>query len=389
LVRQTRGRSDAREDVAVLDLDQVLAEAVERGASDVHIKVGSPPHIRLDGELVTVSDEPVQAADTERVAFAVMPKMRAEEFIATNEADFAYGLSGVGRFRVNVFRQRGTVGMVLRHILPGIPPMEELGLPPVCRRLAEEKRGLVLVTGPTGSGKTTTLAAMIDHINETEARHIVTIEDPIEVLHPDKKSIINQREVGSDTTDFLGALKRALRQDPDVILIGEMRDPETVWAALSAAETGHLVFSTLHTMGAGETINRVIDFFPPYQQQQVRMSLAGALKGIVSQRLVQRSDTDGRVPAMEVLVSTGRVFDKIADATQTHELEEIIADGAYYGMQTFDQSLLHLYADKIVSRRDALSTASNPHDLRLKMEQYEMTKEHAAATPAPALAQSA
>jgi twitching motility protein PilT len=381
-------RTDAREDVAVLDLDQVLREAVDRGASDIHIKVGSPPHIRLDGELVPVAEDPVQAADTERVAFAVMPKIRAEEFIASNEADFAYALNDVGRFRVNVFRQRGSVALVLRHILPGIPPMEELGLPPVVRRLAEEKRGLVLVTGPTGSGKTTTLAAMIDHINETQARHIVTIEDPIEVLHPDKRSIINQREVGADTTDFLGALKRALRQDPDVILIGEMRDPETVWAALSAAETGHLVFSTLHTMGAGETINRVIDFFPPYQQQQVRMSIAGALKGIVSQRLVQRCDRDGRVPAMEVLVSTGRVFDKIADSTQTHELEEIIADGEYYGMQTFDQSLLHLYADGVVSRRDALSTASNPHDLRLKMEHYELTREQA-APPAPSLVHSA
>jgi twitching motility protein PilT len=373
----------------VLDLDQVLREAVERGASDVHIKVGSPPHIRLDGELVTVSEELIQPADTERVAFAVMPKLRAEEFIATNEADFAYALHGVGRFRVNVFRQRGTVGMVLRHILPGIPPMEELGLPPVVRRLAEEKRGMVLVTGPTGSGKTTTLAAMIDHVNTTQARHIVTIEDPIEVLHTDKRSIINQREVGDDTVDFLSALKRALRQDPDVILIGEMRDPETVWAALSAAETGHLVFSTLHTMGAAETINRVIDFFPPYQQQQVRMSLAGALKGIVSQRLVPRCDRDGRVPAMEVLVSTGRVFDKIADATQTHELEEIIADGEYYGMQTFDQSLLRLYADGAVSRRDALSTASNAHDLRLKMEHYEIAREQQEGATEPALAHSA
>ena len=373
----------------MLDLDQVLREAVDRGASDVHIKVGSPPHMRLDGELMPITDEFVQAADTERVAFAVMPKIRAEEFIASNEADFAYALNGVGRFRVNVFRQRGSVAMVLRHILPGIPPMEELGLPPVVRRLAEEKRGLVLVTGPTGSGKTTTLAAMIDHVNETQARHIVTIEDPIEVLHPDKKSIINQREVGQDTTDFLGALKRALRQDPDVILIGEMRDPETVWAALSAAETGHLVFSTLHTMGAAETINRVIDFFPPYQQQQVRMSLAGALKGIVSQRLVQRCDREGRVPAMEVMVATGRVFDKIADATQTHELEEIIADGEYYGMQTFDQSLLRLYADGVVSRRDALSTASNPHDLRLKLEHLELNRESAASAPEPALAHSA
>ncbi len=373
---------------SVLDLDQVLREAVERGASDIHIKVGSPPHIRLDGELTPAADERVLAADTERVAFAIMPKIRAEEFIATNEADFAYALSGVGRFRVNVFRQRGSVGMVLRHILPGIPPMEELGLPPVVRRLADEHRGLVLVTGPTGSGKTTTLAAMIDHINSTKSRHIVTIEDPIEVLHSDKLSIINQREVGDDTIDFLAALKRALRQDPDVILIGEMRDPETVWAALSAAETGHLVFSTLHTMGAAETINRVIDFFPPYQQQQVRMSLAGALKGIVSQRLVQRSDREGRVPAMEVLVATGRVFDKIADSTATHELDEIIADGEFYGMQSFDQSLLSLFASGTVSRRDALATASNPHDLRLKMEHYEMQRAEAAAAEPGALARS-
>ncbi len=365
----------------MLDLDRVLREAVDRGASDVHIKVGSPPHLRMDGELAPFTDEAVLAADTERVAFAIMPKIRAEEFLSGNEADFAYALNGVGRFRVNVFRQRGSVGLVLRHILPGIPPMEELGLPPVVRRLAEEHRGLVLVTGPTGSGKTTTLAAMIDHINETKARHIVTIEDPIEVLHADKRSIINQREVGDDTVDFLSALKRALRQDPDVILIGEMRDPETVWAALSAAETGHLVFSTLHTMGAAESINRVIDFFPPYQQQQVRMSMAGALKGIVSQRLVQRSDREGRVPAMEVLVATGRVFDKIADATATHELDEIIADGEFYGMQTFDQSLLNLFATGVVSRRDALATASNPHDLRLKMEHYELLKAESNATP--------
>ena len=372
----------------MLDLDQVLKEAVTRGASDIHIKVGSPPHIRLDGELIPVTEEPVSSADTERVAFAVMPKVRAEEFIATNEADFAYALNGVGRFRVNVFRQRGSVGLVLRHILPGIPPMEELGLPPVVRRLADEHRGLVLVTGPTGSGKTTTLAAMIDHINETNARHIVTIEDPIEVLHTDKKSIINQREVGDDTVDFLSALKRALRQDPDVILIGEMRDPETVWAALSAAETGHLVFSTLHTMGATETINRVIDFFPPYQQQQVRMSLAGALKGIVSQRLVQRCDREGRIPAMEVLVANGRVFDKIADSTATHELEEIIADGDFYGMQSFDQSLLKLFASGTISRRDAMASASNPHDLRLKMEHYELTKSEQ-ETAEKALARSA
>jgi twitching motility protein PilT len=365
----------------VLDLDYVLREAVERGASDVHIKVGSPPHIRLDGELMPLAAEVVHPADSERVAFAVLPKPKAEEFISCNEADFAYSLSGIGRFRVNVFRQRGTIGLVLRRILPGIPSMEELGLPPVTRRLAEEHRGLVLVTGPTGSGKTTTLAAMIDHINDTMARHIVTIEDPIEVLHADKRSIVNQREVGDDTVDFHAALKRALRQDPDVILIGEMRDPETVWAALSAAETGHLVFSTLHTIGAAETINRVIDFFPPYQQQQVRMSLAGALRGIVSQRLVVKAGGVGRVPAMEIMIATGRVFDKIADPEQTHELEDIIADGAFYGMQTFDQSLLSLYGSGVVTRRDALATASNPHDLRLKMEMLEAQK--AAAEPTP------
>jgi twitching motility protein PilT len=215
---------------------------------------------------------------------------------------------------------------------------------------------------------------MIDHINETQRRHIVTIEDPIEVLHNDKQSIVNQREIGTDTDDFNNALKRVLREDPDVILIGEMRDPETVWAALSAAETGHLVFSTLHTMGAVETITRIIDFFPPFQQQQVRMSVATSLKGVISQRLLERADHDGRVPAMEVMVSTGRVFDKIADASQTHELDEIIADGEFYGMQTFDQSLLHLYEQGVVNRRDALATATNTHDLRLKMDHLDLSR---------------
>ena len=361
----------------VLDLDNLLREAVRREASDVHIKVGSPPFLRLDGHLAVCDSEPVSPAETERVAFAIMPKARADEFLEHHEADFAYTLAGLGRFRVNVFRQRGSVGLVLRRVLPGIPSFEELGLPPVVRRLAEEPRGLVLVTGPTGSGKTTTLAAMIDHINEYQARHIVTIEDPIEVLHPDKRSIVNQREVGTDTDDFHNALKRVLRQDPDVILIGEMRDPETVWAALSAAETGHLVFSTLHTMGATETITRVIDFFPPFQQQQVRMSVATTIKGIISQRLLERSNGDGRIPAMEVLVATGRVFDKIVDASATHELEEIISDGAYYGMQTFDQSLLSLYEQGIVTRRDALATATNTHDLRLKLDHLDLSRAQA------------
>ncbi|HEY3725370.1 MAG TPA: type IV pilus twitching motility protein PilT [Acidimicrobiia bacterium] len=361
----------------MLDLDNLLRESVRLEASDVHIKVGSPPYLRVDGHLTPWDSDEVTPADTERIAFALLPKARADEFLDHHEADFAYTLAGLGRFRVNVFRQRGSVGLVLRRVLPGIPSMEELGLPPIVRRLAEEQRGLVLVTGPTGSGKTTTLAAMIDHINEHQARHIVTVEDPIEVLHPDKRSIVNQREIGTDTDDFHNALKRVLRQDPDVILIGEMRDPETVWAALSAAETGHLVLSTLHTMGAVETITRIIDFFPPFQQQQVRMSVATSLKGIVSQRLIERADQQGRVPAMEVLVNTGRVFDKISDAEQTHEIEEIIADGEFYGMQTFDQGLRNLYEQGIVTRRDALASASNSHDLRLKLDHLDLSRAQA------------
>jgi len=360
----------------VIDLEQLLRYAVERGASDVHIKVGSPPYIRIDGRLRQSSFDSVGQADTERIGFAIMPKQRAEEFLVANEADFAYAVAGLGRFRVNVFRQRGSVGLVLRRVLPGIPSFEALGLPPVVRRLAEEPRGLVLVTGPTGSGKTTTLAAMVDHINESFEKHIVTIEDPIEVLHRDNKSIVNQREIGTDTDNFGSALKRVLRQDPDVILIGEMRDPETVWAALAAAETGHLVLSSLHTISATDTINRIIDFFPPHQHRQVRMSLAGALRGNVSQRLLERSDGQGRVPAVEVLVSTGRVFDKIVNPDDTHEIEEVIAEGEYYGMQTFDQSLLGLYRQGMVNRRDALGAATRPHDLRLAMEHADA--EHAA-----------
>jgi twitching motility protein PilT len=358
----------------VLDLDALLRDAVDQRASDLHVKVGSRPFLRIDGKLVETGFDVVAPADTERVAFAIMPKQRADEFLAVNEADFAYTVAGLGRFRVNVFRQRGSVGLVLRRVLPGIPSFEDLGLPPVVRRLAEEPRGLVLVTGPTGSGKTTTLAAMIDHINETQQRHIVTIEDPIEVLHADKQSIVNQREIGTDTEDFHSALKRVLRQDPDVILIGEMRDPDTVWAALAAAETGHLVFSTLHTISATDTINRIIDFFPSHQQRQVRMSVAGSLRGIVSQRLLERMDGGGRVPAIEVLVATGRVFDRIADPDSTHDIEQIIAEGEYYGMQTFDQSLLSLYKQGLVSRRDALATATQPHDLRLAIEHFELAR---------------
>src|SRR5258706_631364 len=306
------GRMVAR----VLDLDQLMRNAVERGASDVHIKVGSPPFIRVDGRLERTDLAWVSPVETERIAFAIMPKQRAEEFIGSSEADFAYAVSGLGRFRVNVMRQRGSVGLVLRRVQSDIPTFEALGLPPVVRKLTDHQRGLVLVTGPTGSGKTTTLGSMIDFINDNYNRHIVTIEDPIEILHADKSSIVNQREVGTDTADFHSALKRVLRQDPDVILVGEVRDVETVKTALTAAETGHLVFSTLHTISATDSINRIIDFFPPHEQRQVRMSLAGSLRGIVSQRLVEKR-SGGPAAPVGGLGSTGRgVVQKVNPAAE-------------------------------------------------------------------------
>jgi twitching motility protein PilT len=269
-----------------------------------------------------------------------------------------------------VYRQRGTVALVFRAVPPGIPSFEALGLPVAVQRLAEEQRGLVLVTGPTGSGKTTTIAAMIDHINRTRSVNIVTIEDPIEVLHQDKRSIVSQREIGSDTEGFAQAMRRVLRQDPDVIFVGEMRDAETVWAALTAAETGHLVVSTLHTADTIDTVNRIVDFFPADQHRQVRLSLATALRGVVSQRLLERADGPGRVPAVEILVNTGRVFERIVDpATPGDSLHEILADGDYYGMQTFDQALLRLVRAGRVELREAMAAATSPADLRLALQQ--------------------
>ncbi|MBW3667673.1 MAG: PilT/PilU family type 4a pilus ATPase [Actinobacteria bacterium] len=355
----------------MLDLNELLQYTVEQRGSDLHVKAGSPPHVRVDGHLIAAPFDRVTPADTERMAFQVMPKDRADEFVTTAEADFALSVSGLGRFRVNVFRQRGSVGLVFRRVLPGIPSFESLGLPSVVRRLAEEPRGLVLVTGPTGAGKTTTIAAMIDHINETQAVNVVTIEDPIEVLHVDKKAIVNQREIGTDTRDYSMAMKRVLRQDPDVIFIGEMRDPETVWAALAAAETGHLVLSTLHTTNAVETVNRIVDFFPPHQQKQIRLSMASSLRGVVSQRLLERADGKGRVPSVEVLVMTGRVFDRIVDPNQAlnDSIENVIAEGEYYGMQTFDQSLFGLFKNGMVDLRSAMAAASNPHDFRIALQQ--------------------
>src|SRR5438270_733744 len=356
-------------DVYLAAFDEVVAPAVERfDPTWVVVSAGFDAH-RADGLLQSTPFDVVKGADTERMAFAIMPKERADEFMSHSEADFAHSVSGMGRFRVNVFRQRGSVGLVFRRVLPGTPSFEALGLPPVVRRLAEEPRGMILVTGPTGSGKTTTIAAMIDHINESKAVNIVTVEDPIEVLHPDKKSIVNQREIGTDTEDYGQAMKRVLRQDPDAIFIGEMRDPDTVWAALSAAETGHLVLSTLHTTDATETVNRIVDFFPPFQQKQVRLTLASSLRGVVSQRLLERADGTGRGPATELLVMTGRLFDRIVDPESSEAIEEIITEGEYYGMQTFDQSLFNLYKNGLVSLRDAMSVASHPHDFRIALQQ--------------------
>jgi twitching motility protein PilT len=356
------------DDQGVFDLDQALRRLVEEEGSDLHLKVPSPPMIRQHGRLVPLEGE-------ERLTPEVMEGLvvqmldgdetKLAEFREQNEVDYAYSIRGLARFRVNAFRQRGSVSIVCRAIPIQIKTVEELLLPPVISELADEERGIILLTGTTGSGKSTTLAAIIDHINTNMAKHIVTIEDPLEFLHPDKQSIVNQREVGDDTGSFKRALRRVLRQDPDVILIGEMRDEETVRTALSAAETGHLVLSTLHTVDAPETVNRIIDFFPQAEQQQARAMLAGTLKGVISQRLVPTPDGNGRVATCEILRMTGRVRDMILNEDETGKLPEVVSEGAYYGMQTFDQALLaHVQAGR-VSMEDALKAATQPHDFKL------------------------
>jgi twitching motility protein PilT len=349
------------------DLDHALRYLIAAEGSDLHLKVPAYPLIRLHGHLEPISGtERLYPEDTERALSEMLSdNEKLEEFQADNEVDFSYAVEGLGRFRVNAFRQRGSVSIVMRAIPVMIKAVTELGLPESVTTLAEQERGIILLTGTTGSGKSTTLAAMIDHMNRTMSKHIVTIEDPIEFLHRDRSSIINQREVGADTASFKRALRRVLRQDPDTILIGEMRDEETVHTALSAAETGHLVLSTLHTVDASETINRIIDFFPPHQQQQARAMIAGTLKGIVSQRLVPTADGKGRVACCEILVMTGRVHDMILDPKLTGQLPEVIAEGTYYGMQTFDQHLLkHLHAGRI-TMESAMRVATSPHDFKL------------------------
>ena len=352
----------------MFDIDSALRTLIERGGSDLHIKVGVPPTARLHGELAPIEGyQPLEPKDTEQ-AFHDMAEVRSlTEFEECGEADFSYSMKGLSRFRVNAFKQRGSISIVCRAIPFDIRSVDDLGLPPVVTKLAEEQRGIILVTGTTGSGKSTTLAAMIDHINRTRTDHVVTLEDPIEYLHPDKNSIINQREVGSDTESFARAMRRVLRQDPDVILIGEMRDEETVRTALSAAETGHLVLSTVHTLDATETINRIVDFFPPHQQHQARVMLAATLRGAIAQRLVPDVTGDGRVPASEILVVTGRVQDLIMNPEETGKITEVIGEGEYYGMRTFDQSLMHYVMEGKVAESVALEFASNPHDFKLML----------------------
>jgi twitching motility protein PilT len=349
-------------------IDELVSRLVRMGGSDLHLKVGVPPGIRAQGLLRPLEEYGgLRPEDTESLLKEILPKRMATEFEDEGEVDFSYEVSGLGRFRVNAFRQRGSVSIAMRYIPLGVPKFEELALPEVIRTLAFEERGIILVTGTTGSGKSTTLASMIDLVNHSMHKHIVTIEDPIEYLHRDDKSFISQREVGSDTASYTRALRRVLRQDPDIILIGEIRDAESAQIALSAAETGHLVLSTLHTVDATETVNRMIDLFPAHERAPVRTMLAGTLKGIIGQRLVRTTDGK-RTPACEVMISTGRIQDFIVDSEQTALIQQAIMEGEYYGMQTFDQALLKLVEEGRIDFKEALRASTRPQDFKLMVQ---------------------
>ncbi|HEX2642157.1 MAG TPA: type IV pilus twitching motility protein PilT [Thermoanaerobaculia bacterium] len=358
-----------------MNINDLLKIAVERKASDLHLKVGSHPVIRVDGELTPLAElKRLMQEDTIAMAFSIMNARQKQRFKEELELDIAYSVPGLGRFRCNVFQQRGAVGLVLRVIPARIQSVRELMLPAVLEKICEERRGMILCTGTTGSGKSTTLAALIDYINASRTEHIMTIEDPVEFLHRDKKSIVNQREIDVDTRAFSGALRSALRQDPDVLLVGEMRDYETIETALLAAETGHLVFSTLHTLDATETINRIISVFPPHHQKQIRIQLAQVLKAVISLRLVPRADGIGRVPAAEILISTAYIRECIENKDKTKYIREQIALGtSQYGMQTFDQSLYQLYKSGLITLDEALKRASNPDEFKLKIQGVQFT----------------
>jgi twitching motility protein PilT len=358
-----------------MNINDLLKMAIERKASDLHLKVRSHPVVRIDGDLQPLPDlKRLMQEDTVAMAFSLMNSRQKQRFKEALDLDLAYSVPGLGRFRCNVFQQRGSIGLVLRVIPAEIQTIRELMLPRVLETIGEERRGLVLCTGTTGSGKSTTLAAMIDYINAGRTEHIITIEDPIEFLHRDKKSLVNQREVDVDTKDFAGALRAALRQDPDVVLVGEMRDHETIETALLAAETGHLVFSTLHTLDAVETVNRIIAVFPPHQQKQIRIQLAQVLRSVISMRLMPRADGTGRVPAVEVLIATAYIRDCIENKEKTKYIREQISLGtSQYGMQTFDQSLYQLYKGGLITLDEALRRASNADEFKLKVQGVQFT----------------
>ncbi len=356
-----------------MHLNTLLKMALDRTASDIHLKAGSHPWLRVDGQLLPITEvKRLTGEDTAKIAFSIMNEPQKEHFQANRDLDFSYAVTGLGRFRVNAFYQRGTIGLVLRTISFDIVSIPQLNLPKIIETIALQPRGLILVTGTTGCGKSTTLAAMIDHVNAHRVKHIITIEDPIEFVHRDKRSIINQRELDTDTSGFSIALRAALRADPDVVLVGEMRDLDTIETALLAAETGHLVMSTLHTLDATETINRIISVFPPFQQKQIRIQLASVLKAVISQRLMQTADGQGRVPAVEVLISTNYIADCIVNKEKTSLIRDAIAAGtSQYGMQTFDQSLFNLFRQGLIAEEEALRGATNPADLKLKIQGIE------------------
>ena len=360
-----------------LNIDELLKAVVAKKASDLHLKVGNNPIARVDGHLEPLDPNlKLSQEDVVAIAFSIMNNQQKQRFKERSEIDLAYSAPGLGRFRVNVYQQRGTVNLVFRAVPTKILTIQELHLPAVIEKMAAETRGLILVTGTTGSGKSTTLASIIDQINRTRTENVITIEDPIEFLHRDRKCLVSQREIGADTESFSVALRSALRQDPDVILVGEMRDFETISTALVAAETGHLVLSTLHTVDATETVNRIISVFPPYQQKQIRLQLAGILKGVISQRLVPRADGQGRVPAVEVMVATQTIKESIIDPEKTRRIHDVIAAGtSQYGMQTFDQSLAALCREKLVSQEEAMRWCSNPDDFALKMSGVQSTSD--------------
>ncbi|MEO0234994.1 MAG: PilT/PilU family type 4a pilus ATPase [candidate division WOR-3 bacterium] len=356
-----------------MELKALLEKMVKDGASDLHLKAGTPPILRIDGKLQILKEEPMSPDELKNIALKIMTKTQQEEFAAKKEIDFAIGVAGLSRFRVNVYLQRGSVAIAMRTIPISAKSIDELNLPPVLKEMAEKPRGLILTTGTTGSGKSTTLAAMIEYINENHSKNIITIEDPIEYLFRDKKSVISQREVGNDTNSYESALKHVLRQDPDIILMGEIRDVDTMDVAIKAADTGHLVLSTLHTLNASETINRILSFYPPHQQQHIRVLLATTLVGVISLRLLPRIDGKGRVPATEVMINTPTIKEYLLDPIKTLLIPTAIEEGSMYQMHTFDQSIMRLYKSGIISYEDAIQSVTNVDEFKLKLRGIEST----------------